>query len=317
MEMPKKIKKQPLVFFGTAEFAVPILEALVKEGWPVSLVVTQPDEPAGRHQEMQAPPIKITAQKMDLKVAQPTKLTNDFIDSTLELKQVGLFIVCAYGRFLPESLLKLPPHGAINIHPSLLPKYRGPSPIQTAILHGDKTTGVSTMLLDAEMDHGPLLGQKKVEIGLEETAPELSLRLAKLGAQMLTEILPDFLAGTITPTPQNHEFVTLCKILQREDGEINWSRSTLEIYNQWRALQPWPGVFSVLDIQSKRIRVKLVRLHLTEKNTPANKNPGELVADGKALGIACGDRKILLIEELQPEGKKSMSGEAFVNGYLK
>lgn len=310
-------QKTPLVFFGTAEFAVPILELLVKDGWPVSLVVTQPDEPVGRHQEMQAPPVKMAAQSLGLTVAQPAKLTADFINDTAELKQAELFVVCAYGRFLPDSLLKLPPHSVINIHPSLLPKYRGPSPIQTAILHGDKTTGVSIMLLDVEMDHGPLLEQKKVEIGLEETAPELSLRLANLGARLLIEVLPGYLAGTAKPLPQNHEMASLCKILKREDGEINWSRTAPEIYNQWRALQPWPGVFSVLDVRGKRLRVKLVKLRPIEKNTPGNKNPGELVTEGKTLGIICGDRKILLIEELQPEGKKIMSGEAFVNGYLK
>lgn len=315
--MLKKQNKQPIVFFGTAEFAAPILELLVKEGWPIKLVVTQPDEPAGRHQELQDPPVKLVAQRLCLAVAQPDKLTADFINDTMELKQAGLFVVCAYGRFLPESLLKIPPHGVINIHPSLLPKYRGPSPIQTAILRGDKTTGVSIMLLDAEMDHGPLLGQKKVEIGTKETAPELSRRLADLGARMLVEVLPGYLAKTVKPKPQNHELASICKILKREDGEIDWSRKAAEIYNQWRALQPWPGVFSVLDVRDKRLRVKLVKLRPIEKNTPGNKNPGELVADGKELGIICGDRKILLIEELQPEGKKAMSGEAFVNGYLR
>lgn len=315
--MLKKPDKQPLIFFGTAEFAVPVLELIVKNGWPVSLVVTKPDEPAGRHQVLQASPMKLAAQKLNLKVTQPDKLTANFLNDTKELKHAELFVVCAYGRFLPAGLLKMPPHGVINIHPSLLPKYRGPSPIQTAILHGDKTTGVSIMLLDAEMDHGPLLVQKKTEIKAEETAPELSRRLAEIGARLLVEALPDYLAGKVKPAPQRHELATLCKIFKRDDGEIDWSRSAVEIYNQWRALQPWPGVFSVLDIKAKRTRVKLTKLRLTEKNAPENKNPGELAADGKALGIICDDRKILLIEELQPEGKKVMSGETFVNGYLK
>lgn len=311
-------RRQKIMFFGTADFAVPILEALIKNGWPIKLVVTQPDQPAGRHQILQPPPVKILAEKLGLKVLQPLRLNSKF-DPPAGGRNSKLFIVCAYGQFLPPELLKIPRYGAINIHPSLLPKYRGPSPIQTAILNGDQETGVSLILLDEEMDHGPILTQKATPIGPNETYPELAARLAQLSAEVLMEVLPKWLQDQIEPKPQDHSQATFTKSLTREDGRIDWSRPAREIYNQWRALQPWPGVFTELRTANYELRIKLIKINPSLKKTGEIKGSFSspfIKLDKTGLGMVCGDGKILAIDQLQPEGKKVMTAEEFINGYM-
>ncbi len=299
-------EKLPIIFFGTSEFAVPVLESLVKDGWPVSLVITQPDQPVGRKQILTPPPVKIAAKKLGLKILQPKRLISDFSPPAGGLIS-DLFVVCAYGQFIPTDLLALPKHGAINIHPSLLPKYRGPSPIQFSLLNGDQETGVSLILLDEEMDHGPILAQKKIAIGPDETCPELMSRLAKIGAGLLLKTLPKYLSGQIKPQPQNHRQATFTKILTREDGRIDWSRPARQIYNQWRASQPWPGTFTELRIKNQELRIKILKMRLSNQSA---------LGDKKGLGMVCGDGKILAIDQLQPEGKKTMTAEEFINGYI-
>lgn len=307
----KGIIKRPIIFFGTSEFSVPFLESLVKNNWPVKLVVTQPEQPAGRHRELRPPPIKIIAEKLRLKIIQPPSLKNIINPNSKFQIPNSIYIVCAYGKLIPADILQIPKYGAINIHPSLLPKYRGPSPIQTALLNGDKETGATVMLLDEEMDHGPILAREKIEIKPEEIYPELSERLARVGAALLLKTLPDWLANKIKPQPQDHAKATFTKLLTREDGKIDWQKPAQTIFNQWRAFLPWPGVYA-----EQKSRIKLIKLKLSDLKAESKSNPGQFIKIGqKNLGVICGDKKILLIAELQPEGKKMMTAEEFLNGY--
>ncbi|MEK9158428.1 MAG: methionyl-tRNA formyltransferase [Patescibacteria group bacterium] len=306
----KKQTDNSIVFFGTSEFAVPALNLLVREGYRVILVVTPPDEPAGRSRVLQPSPIKIAAQALGLTVAQPPNLNQE-----LGIMNYELGVVCAYGKLIPKKLLDIPKYGTLNIHPSLLPKYRGASPIQAAILGGDKETGVSIMKLDAKMDHGPIVVQETIKIDPEETAVELNRRLAEVGAKLLIKIIPQYLNGENKSEKQDDAKATYTKILNREDGKINWTRSADEIYNQWRALQPWPGVFFEIRNPKSEIRIKLLKMKLGEKT---KQEPGEfIILDKKRLAVACAKNQSIEILELQPEGKKPLTAEQFINGYLK
>ena len=306
----KKQIDNSIVFFGTSEFAVPSLNLLVRSGYRVILVITPPDEPAGRSRTLRPSPVKIAAQELGLTVAQPATLKSE-----LNLPETDLFVVCAYSKILPQKLLDKPRFGALNIHPSLLPLYRGPSPIQTAILNGEKKTGVSIIKLDAKMDHGPIVVQEVVKIDPEETAADLNKRLAEVGAKLLIKTLPRHLNGEIKPTRQDDDKATYTKILNREDGKINWTRPADEIYNQWRALQPWPGVYTEIRNQRLEIRIKLLKMKLGPKT---DKMPGEfIILDKKRLAMACAKNQSIEILELQPEGKKPLTAEQFINGYLK
>ncbi|MEK7508490.1 MAG: methionyl-tRNA formyltransferase [Patescibacteria group bacterium] len=306
----KKQTDNSIVFFGTSEFAVPALNLLVREGYRIILVVTPPDEPAGRSRALQPSPIKIAAQALGLTVAQPPNLNQE-----LGIMNYELGVVCAYGKLIPKKLLDIPKYGTLNIHPSLLPKYRGASPIQAAILGGDKETGVSIMKLDAKMDHGPIVVQETIKIDPEETAVELNRRLAEVGAKLLIKIIPQYLNGENKSEKQDDAKATYTKILNREDGKINWTRSADEIYNQWRALQPWPGVYCESRIRNQELRIKFLKLRPGEKT---KQEPGEfIILDKKRLAIACAKNQSIEILELQPEGKKPLTAEQFINGYLK
>ncbi len=321
----KKQTDNSIVFFGTSEFAVPALNLLAKEGYRVILVITPPDEPAGRSRTLQPSPVKIAAQELGLTVAQPNEISNfQFLPPQRDpacggtISNFDLSIVCSYGKLIPKRLLDIPKYGTLNIHPSLLPKYRGASPIQTAILNGDKETGVSIMLLDEKMDHGPIVAQKKTKLGADETHLELEKRLSEIGAKLLLKILPDYLGGKLKPQPQDDDKASYTKILNREDGKINWTRPAQEIYNQWRALQPWPGVYTeaLKHLNTKTPpRIKILKMKPGPKT---DKMPGEFVALGKKrLAVACAKNQSIEILELQPEGKKPLTAEQFINGYLK
>jgi methionyl-tRNA formyltransferase len=293
-------------FFGTHNFAVEILKTLIASGlFEIKTVVTAPDRLVGRHQKLQSSPIKLLAQKHNLSLEQPAVLKKP----ALKLPKTQLNIVCDYGLILPGELLSTAEQGSINIHPSLLPLYRGPAPIQNAILNGDQETGVTIMLMDEEMDHGPILAQKTLAIKPDETYPELAWRLVQIGGELLIKTLPDYLDNKIKPKPQDHKKATYTKMLKREDGKIDWTQSAKEIYNQYRALEPWPGVYT-----AEPVRIKLLKIKPGEKT---NKAPGEFITDNKKLAIACGNGQSLEILELQPEGKKPMDPSAFRNGYLK
>ncbi|MDO8493216.1 MAG: methionyl-tRNA formyltransferase [bacterium] len=269
-----------IAFFGTPGFAVSILDELDKSGIKPDLIVTNPDEPKGRKLIITPPPVKIWAIKNNIPVIQPEKLSvSDFVS----LKTFDLSIVAAYGKIIPEEILNLPKHGTLNVHPSLLPKYRGPSPLQSAILNGDTETGVSIMLLDKEMDHGPIIAQEKFALLNQLYLPELKEALAKVAGQMLIKIIPDWIVGKVRATPQDHSKATFCKKITTTEGLIDLS-DPIKSDRVVRALNPDPGAYMMLGGK----RVKILSGHI----------------EGDSY----------MPERIIPEGKKEMAWEDFKKG---
>ena len=310
MPMENKAK---IIFFGTPEFAVPTLKALHQEGYNIVLVVTQPDKPVGRKGILTPPPVKVLTKELGLEVCQR------FDNLKLKTKSLkpDLGVVVAYGEIIPKDILDLFPLGILNIHPSLLPKYRGPSPIQATILNGDKETGVSIIKLDEKMDHGAKLKTQNLKLKTDDTYVSLSQRLAMAGAQLLIDILPDYLVGKIKPVPQDDARATFTKIITKEDGRINWQKSAEEIERQIRAYAPWPGCFSEFVVNGKKINVKIIEaIHELPLQDDNQTNIGQFSIQNGQLFVQCG-HGALLIEKIQPEGKKEMTAKEFINGYLK
>jgi methionyl-tRNA formyltransferase len=297
-----------IVFCGTPEFAVPTLDAVMCAGHEVSLVVTQPDRAAGRGMEMQAPPVKRMALECGLAVVQPEKIkTNVEFREQLEVLRPDVILVVAYGRIIPRWMLDLPPFGCINLHGSLLPKYRGAAPIQWAVANGETATGVTTMRINEGLDTGPMLLAEIRRIVPEETAADLFESLAEVGARLMVKTLHALEAGTLTPVEQNHTDATLAPILKREDGLIDFSMSSQRIYDRWRGFQPWPGAFTLL-------RGKKLVIHRMAK-AAGDCAPGELKVDGDRWMVGCGDGSMLEIVDVQLEGKKRMSAAEFLRGF--
>ncbi len=268
---------------------MPTLEALAKEQYDVGKVVTTPDKPVGRKQIITPPPVKIAAQKLSLNVLQPEKLRDnaEFFEEFKKVK-ADIAIVAAYGKLIPQEIFNLPEHGTINAHPSLLPKYRGPSPIQTALLNGDMETGITIMQVDNEMDHGPIISNTKIQILNNDTYEVLRDKLAKLGAELLIKTLPDYLAGKIKPQPQDHIQATFTKKFTAEDGEIKLDDKKAA-YNKIRALNPEPGTFIWLEEGSKKMRLKILDAELYENS--------------------------LEFKKVQLEGGKPMNAKEFLKGH--
>jgi methionyl-tRNA formyltransferase len=298
-----------LVFCGTPQFAVPSLERLAALGFDVQLVVTQPDRPQGRGMELSAPPVKQAARKLNLPVIQPEKIKkNEELQKQLTNLAPEAVVVIGYGRIIPPWMLALPPRGNINVHASLLPKYRGAAPIQWAIANGESVTGVTTMLLNEGLDTGDVLLQREMQIVPEDTSLALSPRLAELGADLLVETLRGLEAGTIQPVPQDHTRATLAPILKKEDGQVDFRRSAVEIYNRWRGFQPWPGAYS----RFRDKNLKIINARPAEGLT--NLSPGELRVVGEKLFAGCAGGALELMQ-VQPEGKKTISAREFMSGY--
>jgi methionyl-tRNA formyltransferase len=298
-----------IVFMGTPEFAVPSLEALLKSGDPVVGIVTQPDRPKGRGQRLSPSPVKIIAQREQLPLLQPIKMKDAAFMAELSSWQPDVIAVAAFGRILPPAILSLPPRGCINVHGSLLPKYRGAGPIQWAIINGETETGITTMLMDEGMDTGAMLLQKKIAIGPEDTAGSLSSRLADLGGRLLLETLAQLKAGTLTPRPQDHSQATLAPLLKKEDGAIDWRLSAAMIANRIRGLTPWPGAYTFL----KTDRWMISRATAIDENTTLA--PGEITAVTKeAIHVATG-KGVLAIHELQPANGRRMPAAQYVAGH--
>src|SRR5499427_3627566 len=237
-----------LIFMGTPEFAVPVLERLVQDGHQVLAVFTQPDKPSGRGNTLQAPPIKQLSQKFGIPVYQPARIkTNEEVRQTFESLRPDACIVAAYGKILPDWLLQIPRLGCINVHSSLLPKYRGAAPVNWAIANGERETGVTIMQMDPGMDTGPIWTQAPTQIGPEETAPEVSTRLSEIGANLLSTTLPLIQQGSISATPQNDAEATYAPILKREHGRIDWNEPAASLANQVRGFQPWPGSYALFE----------------------------------------------------------------------
>ncbi|HET8892095.1 MAG TPA: methionyl-tRNA formyltransferase [Candidatus Angelobacter sp.] len=299
-----------LVFCGTPMFAVPSLERLHAAGFEIQLVVTQPDRPQGRGMAMTAPPVKQSALKLNLPVIQPEKIKkNEEFRSQLEALQPDAIIVVGYGRIIPPWMLQLPRYGNINVHASLLPKYRGAAPVQWAIAQGETVSGVTTMLLNEGLDTGDILLQKEIAIRSEDTAVTYAPRLAELGADLIVETLRGLEDKTVSPVPQDHAQATLAPILKKEDGLVDFNRTATEINNRLRGFQPWPGAYT----QFRGKSLKLIAARTEE--ALSNLAPGELRIGDEKLFAGCGQRTVLELLQLQPEGKKIMAAREFINGY--
>lgn len=294
-----------IVFFGTSELAIPSLENLKHDNrFDVVGVVTQPDKPVGRKAVMTPPQVKIAAQALGItEIRQPETLKDEAFRAWIEAlaPTCDAFVIVAYGRILPQWLLDLPKQGIVNLHPSLLPRWRGPSPIQAAIAAGDTMTGVSIMKIDAGMDHGPLLAQVEEPILPTDTGKALHDRLATLGGNILPGILADYLAGTIEPQEQDHSQATVCKILSRDDGKLDTLKTAQELVRLVRAYQPWPGTWT--EYEGKRLKIISARI------IP------KILSDVPCL--ECTDGTVLELTTVQPEGKKQMSGQEYLRGVKK
>jgi len=304
-----------LVFCGTPEFAVPTLEGLLAAHHQIALVVSQPDRPTGRDQQLTAPAVKHAALAAGLPVTQPEKIrSNAEFRSQLESIAPDAIVVVAYGRIIPPWMLALPCLGCINLHASLLPKYRGAAPIQWAIAMGDAYTGNTTMLLEEGLDTGPILLQQTMEIGPTQTAVDLFPMLARAGAPLVVETLAGLANGTIHPQPQSHESATFAPLLCREDGRIDFAaRAAHEIYNRWRGFQPWPGAFTALNGKKLIVHsMAIARGSYAEGLGFAE--PGWVIVENHRLLAACAANTWLEFLELQVEGKKRLTADEFLRG---
>ena len=301
---------------GTPDFAVPALQALIKDPrFEVVGVITQPDSQVGRHAIVTPPPVKIAAEKNGIPVFQPKKLdrSSPFPPSTFHLppSSYDACVVVAYGKILPQWFLDLPKHGAINVHASLLPRWRGASPIQSAIAAGDARTGVTIMKMDAQLDHGPILAAKEETVLENDTAESLHDRLAMLGAKLLPDALADYLSGKIKPREQDHTHTTTCRTLTREQGKIDWTKPAQEIERLVRAYHPWPGAWT----EYKGKRLKILQTKISSETT--DRKPGEFFSAQHKLFAAGGNKTALELIAIQPEAKKILSGREFALGNLR
>lgn len=306
-----------VVYFGTAQFAVPPLEALLAQParFEVVGVVSQPDKPAGRSGAVVASPVTLVARERGLHLLQPLKMKADETREALAALNADVFVVAAYGRIIPRALLDLPKHGCLNLHGSLLPKYRGASPIQASIAGGDTLTGVTLMGMDEEIDHGPMYATAQVAIEPADTYTTLEAKLARAGAQLLVDKLEDVVSGALPPQEQDHAQATHVGIIDKRDGFVRWSEmSAAEIERRWRAYTPWPGAYAVWNRRGTPLRIKLLDIAVAA-------NP-EMVVAGKSFvdpqsgepAVACREGAIVL-RSVQPEGKKALPGKTFLNGY--
>lgn len=300
-----------IVFMGTPDFAVPSLEALVAAGHEVCGVFCQPDKPVGRHQnKLQPPAVKVCAQSHDIPVFQPTKLRDGTALAQLQELNPELIVVAAYGRILPDDILALPPKGCINVHSSLLPKYRGAAPINWAVINGEKETGVTIMHMATELDAGDIIDQVKTPIAPDENVEAVHDRLAQLGGKLLVKVVADIAAGTAQRIPQDHSQATLAPMLSRALSPIDWSRSAKEIHNQVRGLTPWPATST--DILGDTIKVFAVE----EPGIETGKAAGTILAANKAgIDVACGDGKVIRLTEIQAPGSRRMSAANYLAGH--
>lgn len=298
-----------LAFMGTPEFALPTLKALILEkSHEVSIVITQPDKPKGRGRQLQMPPVKLLALEHGIPVFQPRKLKeNPEILEAVKKENLDAVIVVAYGKMIPDKMLGLPKHGFVNVHASLLPRFRGAAPINRAIIEGCTVTGVSIMQIDSGMDSGPVFLEAKAPITDEDDAISLSHRLSELGAEKLLEALTLLGQGNIKAVPQRHEEATYAPMLAKEEGEIDWGKDPKTIHNMIRGLVPWPCAYTYLE--AKILKILRSRYELGTHDRPV----GTMLKDGQGLKIACSGG-FIVPENLQLEGKKAMDGHAFSVG---
>jgi methionyl-tRNA formyltransferase len=297
-----------LVFAGTPHFAVPTLEKLVEAGLHVRLVVTQPDRPRSRGMELTASPVKQTALRLGIPILQPDKIKdNTDLRAELTALKPDAIIVVGYGRIIPQWMIDFPRFGNLNVHASLLPKYRGAAPIQWAIAQGESVTGVTTMRIDAGLDTGHIFLQSELPIAAQDTAETIAPQLAVMGAELMIETLQGLQAGTIHARPQDNAHATLAPLLKKGDGHIDFHRSATEIWNRLRGFQPWPGAFT--SFRGKNLHVWSAR------PVDADVPTGTIQMEGHLPMVGCAARTALELIEVQVEGKRRMSAQDFVNGY--
>jgi methionyl-tRNA formyltransferase len=293
-----------IIYFGTSEIGIPILLSLVEQHQIVA-IVTAPDKPVGRKQILTPSPIAQVAMGLNLPILTPSKVKgNTELLEQLKLLDADIFIVVSYGKILPMELLEIPRLKTLNVHFSLLPKYRGPAPVQFALLNGETTTGSSVFILDAEVDHGLILSQKQLTVSPDDTNPVLQTKLAKLSSELLLTTLRNYEAGSLTPQEQDHSAATFTKIIKKEDGQIDWSQTSTQIYNTFRAFQPWPGIYTKFD-------KKLLKIVDCKPAQDTTLSPGQVSQNI----IGCGNKSSLEIISLQLEGKQPTQIKNFLNGY--
>lgn len=294
---------------GTPDFAVGTLEEIIKAGHEVVLVVTQPDKPRGRSGALQFPPVKECAVAHGIEVFQPKKIREEENVEYLRKYNADIMVVAAFGQLLPKSILDMPKYGCINVHASLLPKYRGAAPIQWSVINGDPVTGVTIMQMDVGMDTGDMIATREVVIGEEETGGGLFDKLAEVGAKLCVDTMIEIENGTATRTPQNHEEATHVSMISKELGNVDWNKSAVEIERLIRGLNPWPSAYTQLDGKT----FKLWKAKVVKEDT--DKTPGTIVRVGKdCLAVQTGSGLLSLLE-VQLEGKKRMEVDAFLRGY--
>lgn len=298
-----------VVFMGTPAFSVPILEGLIQEGYEVAAVVTQPDRPVGRKKTITETPVKKAALSHNLKVLQPEKISGSPEIEEIRELQPDIIVTAAFGQFLPETLLQIPKYGAINVHASLLPKYRGGAPVHYAIMNGEKETGVTIMEMIKKMDAGGIFVQKSIPITKNDDVGSMFEKLSLLGKELLLEALPKILAGELKPTAQDEAAVTFSPNITREQEEISWKKTASEIDCQVRGMRPWPIAFTTY----KSNRWKILEVAVLEEKT--DETPGTIIyRSKKELKIACGNQTVLALQTLQPAGKSQQTISAFLNG---
>jgi len=301
------------VFMGTSTFADMILSALIEANYNLVAVYTQSNKKNARQQEPLKGAVKITAEKNRIPVIQPYRFDDGTISEFKNLKP-DLLVVASYGKILPGKILEVPGFGAINVHPSLLPKFRGPSPIQNTLLSGEKETGTTIMLMDKGMDTGDILAQEKMPIGDNETYPEILEKLAVLSRELLLKTIPLWIERKIESKPQNNEEATLCQLIEREDGRIIWAAEAQAIFSQYRALIPWPGLYAFWERNELNMRLKFNKIGVIRQNPEILHQIGEVFQIGDRIGVQT-SFGVITVEEVQLEGKNNTKIEDFLNGY--
>ncbi len=296
------------VFMGTPAFAVSSLRALAESGHEIAAVITQPDRPAGRGATLRPPAVKREALQRGLPVFQPSRVKAPEVLEYLTEIHFEVIVVVAYGQIIPRSIIELPPLGCVNVHASLLPKYRGAAPINWAIANGEARTGVTTMLIEERLDAGDMLRKRETEIAPDETAVSLGERLAGIGAELLVETLAALQAGGVVAEKQNEDEASYAPILKRADGRVDWNLSAPRIFARMRGFQPWPGAFT--SFRGKRLHIHRARPTVSDCG-----KPGWLLVGEQSPSVGCGEGTALQLEEVQLEGKKKVSASDFVRGY--
>ncbi len=296
-----------ITFFGTDQFAADVLAPLIDSGlFTFKAIVTQPDRPIGRSREIAPAPVKELGRTHNIPVIQPPTLKSP--ETIASIPPADLFLVFHYGLIIPPELLSIPKYGTLNLHPSKLPSFRGASPIRSALINGDTETAVTVMLMDDKMDHGPILATEIIAIDPDDTNDSLTTKITPRGSALLLKTIPRWVNGDIRPEPQNHAAATFCTLVSRDDGQIQWHTSAATIYNLFRGLSPWPGIWT--ELQGKRLKLLIISPAVTTQSAA----PGTIIAESNRLYIATGQGVIEVIS-LQLEGKKAMTANQFLNGY--